>query len=176
MKLSTKLEQFRTDNPYDVPTQAKRLLASKDEALIRYAVELGLTTVKFRVRHEQRQYIKETGYAQPRERMIVSPGRVTGAVMIRPSKRTQNAMQQLVLDVWRIQGEQKLGDATAADLGEAIVRETTSATGHTKNAQFYGILKETLNGTESVRSRWTDDTLRPKIEAVFGEFRRSEAA
>ena len=176
MKLSNRLENFRADNPFDVGTQAKRLLATKDDKLIMYVLELGLTLAKSRQRHEDRSHMKETGYAKSKEKLIIRPGRVTGSVIIKPGRRTQNAIQQLVLDTWRINGEQKLGDATAADLGDAIKRENVSANGHKKNAEFYDIIRKPLKGDNIVRSQWNDDTLRPKIEAVYGEFRQGEAA
>lgn len=176
MSLATRLENFRADNPYDVATQAKRLLAKDDKELLFYVVELGLKYAKQRQQHEARQYIKETGFTRATERMIVSPGRVTGSVVIKTSKRTRNAIRQLILDVWRINGDQRLGDANAAQLGEAINREETSIVGHGKNVTFYKAVMAALEPNETVRQRWTDDTLRPQIEAVYGEFRTSEIA
>ncbi len=40
MNLQAKLEQFREDNPYDVDTQAKRLLATDDKPLILHVLAL----------------------------------------------------------------------------------------------------------------------------------------
>ncbi len=88
----------------------------------------------------------------------------------------QNAARTLILDVWRINGEQKLGDATGNDLTIAINREITSSIGHDKNAQFYRGLKKELNGTDQVRSKWDEKLVRDEIEKVYGEFRKGEAA
>lgn len=179
MNLQNKLEQFRDDSPYDVATQAKRLLATKDEELILYVLALGLTTAKQRQRHVEREYIKSMGQSPPGERLV--PGRTTGSVKVVPikhSKRIQNAMKQFIVDVWRIHGEQKLGDATGSDLSDAVKRETASAAGHGKNAQFYTALKERLmdNGSDTVRDKWNEKDVRDRIEHVYGEFRKTEAA
>lgn len=177
MNLTNRLEQFRTDNPYDAQTQSKRLLASNDKELILYVLQLGFALAKQRQRHDDRQYIKNTGHANAKEKMTISRGRVTGSVVIKPSRKTFNAMQKLIVDVWTINGEQKLGDATAANLGEAVQREMISSDGHRKNAEFYNILRKPLMGTSQiVRDQWTDETMRPEIERVYGEFRKSEAA
>ena len=107
------------------------------------------------------------------------PGRVTGAVKvvdIKPSKRIQNLTQQLIYDVWRVNGDQKLGDCTDNDLAVAIVQETVSAGGHAKNATFYSNLKEPMKSKETVRTVWKEKTVRAEIEKVYGEFRKEEAA
>ncbi len=174
MNLQSKLDQFRTDNPYDVDTQAKRLLATGDKELLIYTLSLGLATAKQRQRHIERDYIKNIGEAPPTERL--APGRTTGSVKIVPSKRMQNAARTLILDVWRINGEQKLGDASGNDLTVAINREITSSVGHEKNAQFYRSLKKELNGTDQVRTKWDEKLVRDEIEKVYGEFRKGEAA
>ena len=57
MDMSSRLDQFRDDNPYDVQTQAKRLLATGDKELILYALALGLVSAKSRQRHTERSYI-----------------------------------------------------------------------------------------------------------------------
>lgn len=177
MNLSTKLDHFRAENPYDIATQAKRLLATDDKEMINYVVELGLTLARSRQRHDERQYIKDTGTARPKEHMVVAQGRVTGAVKFIPGKRGRNAMTQLIADTWRVNGEQRLGDATHADLGSAIKRESTSLLGHRKNIDFYQELSEPLKGTtDSVRTKWSEGSIRTAIEKVYGEFRTTEAA
>ncbi len=174
MNLQTRLEQFRNDNPYDVDTQAKRLLASGDKELLVYTLSLGLATAKQRQRHVERDYIKNIGEAPPKERLV--PGRTTGSVKVVPSKRMQNAAKAFILDIWRINGEQKLGDATGNDLAVAINREVMSSVGHDKNATFYRKLKHELSDDDVVRDRWDEKTIRGEIENVYGEFRKSEAA
>ena len=174
MNMQAKLEQFCSDNPYDFETQAKRLLASKDETLILHVLALGFATARQRQRHVERDYMKNIGQAPPRERLV--PGRVTGAVKVLPSKKTMNAMRQLIADAWRINGEQRLGDATANDLAKAVKRERDSSNGHDKNARFYTSLKQELGSNEKVRERWNEDDLRDQIEKVYGEFRKTEAA
>jgi hypothetical protein len=174
MNVQSKLDQFRTDNPYDFDTQAKRLLASDDKELILYVLTLGFAVAKSRQRHTERDYIKNVGQAPPVERLV--PGRVTGSVKILPTKKTQNAMNQLILNVWRVNGEQKLGDATGNDLSIAIKRETTSSIGHDKNARFYAQLKKELNSKQTVSDKWDEGLVRQLIEEVYGEFRKSEAA
>ncbi len=177
MDLSSKLDQFRDDNPYDVQTQAKRLLAANDKELILYTLAMGLVAAKARQRHVERSYIKNVGAAPPKERL--TPGPVTGSVRvvpIKPSKRIQNAMQQLIADVWRVNGEQKLGDCSGNDLAVAISRETSSANGHSKNAEFYRHLKEPMKLTDTVRKTWEEKAIRAEIEKVYGEFRKEEAA
>ena len=177
MDLSSRLDQFRDDNPYDMHTQAKRLLAAADQDLILYTLALGLATAKQRQRHTERAYIKNVGAAPPKERLV--PGRVTGAVKVvpmKPSRRMQNAIQQLISDVWRVNGEQKLGDCSGNDLAVAIDRETSSATGHSKNANFYRNLKEPMKSNDIVRNKWEEKALRAEIEKVYGEFRKEEAA
>jgi hypothetical protein len=177
MNLQSRLEQFRQDNPYDTDTQAKRLLATNERELILYTLALGLATAKQRQRHVERDYIKNVGEAPPKERLV--PGRTTGSakvIEVRHSKRMQNAMKQFIVDIWRINGEQKLGDATSNDLAVAIKREQSSSAGHDKNARFYAILKKELHGTEKVRDRWEEKTVRAEIENVYGELRKSEAA
>jgi hypothetical protein len=174
MNLQSKIEQFCTDNPYDVDTQAKRLLACDDERLILYVLALGLTMARSRRRHIERDYMKNIGQAPPKERLV--PGRVTGSVQVLPTKKTRNAMHQLLLDVWRVNGEQKLGDATGNDLSIAIKREITSSAGHDKNAKFYTALKNELGPADAVRDHWTEQLVRDQIEQVYGEFRKTEAA
>jgi hypothetical protein len=174
MNMQSKIEQFCTDNPYDVDTQAKRLFAGDDKKLILYVLALGLTMARARRRHAERDFMKNVGHAPPQERLV--PGRVSGSVKVIPSRKTRNAMQQMLLDVWRVNGEQKLGDATGNDLSVAIKRELTSSAGHEKNAQFYAGLKKELGPTDSVRDRWDENALRNQIEQVYGEFRKSEAA
>jgi hypothetical protein len=174
MNLQSKVEQFCADNPYDADTQAKRLLAGNDEKLILYVLALGLATAKARRRHAERDYMKNLGHAPPQERL--APGRVTGSVKLLPSKKTRNAMQQMLLDVWRINGEQKLGDANENDLSIAIKREVTSSAGHDKNAQLYKSLKKDLGPHDIVRDKWDEQSVRDQIEQVYGEFRKSEAA
>lgn len=181
MDLASRLDQFRDDNPYDVQTQAKRLLAmaDKDKDLILYTLALGLTTAKHRQRHVERQIIKNTGAAPPVPKERLVPGRVTGSVQvvkIKPSRRMENAFQQLILDVWRVNGDQKLGDCSGNDLAVAIDREVSSASGHTKNAAFYRKIKEPMQATEIVRNKWEEKTVRAEIEKVYGEFRKEEAA
>ena len=173
MNLQSKLDQFRADNPYDCETQAKRLFASGDQELILYILALGLTMAKQRQRHVERDYMKNIGEAPPRERLV--PGRVTGSVKVLPTKKTQNAMKQLILDVWHV-GNIKLGDATGNDLAEAINREHQSARGHQKNATFYAHVKKKVGEHEAVRERWDEQTIRSEIETVYGEFRKQEAA
>lgn len=178
MNLQARLDQFRDDNPYDVETQAKRLFATEDRELILYALALGLATARQRQRHAERDYIKTVGRAPQRERLI--PGRVTGSVVsipVKPSKRIQNAMRELIIDVWRIGGEQRLGDANANDLANAVRRETSSAAGHGKNATFYEALKQKLeaDGSDKVRDKWDEKDVKQQIEKVYGEFRKSEA-
>ncbi len=179
MNLQTRLDQFRNDNPYDIETQSKRLLAANDKDLILYVLGLGLVTAKQRQRHAERDYIKNVGTAPPRERLV--PGKVTGAVnviKIKPSQRIQNAMKELIVDVWRINGEQKLGDANAHDLSAAVKREIGSSNGHQKNAKFYRSLKDLLSedGSDVVRTKCDEQVVRKKIEDVYGEFRKTEAA
>jgi hypothetical protein len=174
MNLQSRLEQFRSDNPYDVDTQAKRLLASGDKELLIYTLALGLAAARQRQRHIERDFIKNIGEAPPKERLL--PGRVTGSVKIVPSKKSQNAMMQMILDVWRVNGEQKLGDAGSNDLADAIKRETASSIGHDKNAHFYRNLKKELRTDEIVRKRWDENSVRAEIEKVYGEFRKEEAA
>lgn len=173
MNLQSKLDQFRLDNPYDVETQAKRLLASDDKDLILYILALGLNTAKQRQRHVERDFMKNIGEAPPKERLV--PGRVTGSVKIVPSKKTTNAMQQLILDVWHV-GDIKLGDATGNDLAVAINREHQSSKGHQKNALFYQHIKKKVGEDEAVREQWDERTIRAEIENVYGEFRKQEAA
>jgi hypothetical protein len=88
----------------------------------------------------------------------------------------QNVTRQMILDVWRVNGEQSLGDATANDLTVAINRENNSAEGHSKNSLFYNGLKEGIRGAETVRTKWSEKSVRAKIEEVYGEFRKTEAA
>lgn len=174
MNLQSKLDQFRSDNPYDIETQAKRLLASDDAELKLYVISLGLATAKQRQRHVEREYIKTIGEAPPKERLV--PGPVTGSVKIVPSKKMQNAARQYILDIWRINGEVKLGDATGNDLAVAIKRESASRDGHEKNAQLYRNLKRTVGAEEIVRDRHDEQSIRAEIKKVYGEFRKSEAA
>lgn len=178
MNLQARLDEFREDNPYDVDTQAKRLLATDNKELIIYVLALGLATAKQRQRHAERDYIKTAGQAPQRERLV--PGRVTGSVVsipVKPSRRIQNAMQNLIVDVWRIGGEQRLGDANATDLANAVRRENASAAGHGKNAVFYEALKKKLkaDGSDKVRDQWQEKDVKKQIETVYGEFRKSEA-
>lgn len=174
MNLQAKLDQFRDDNPYDQNTQAKRLLATEDKDLILYVLALGLATAKQRQRHQERDYIKNIGEA-PRRGKIVS-GPVTGSIKIVPSRRMQNITKQLIFDVWRINGEQKLGDANRNDLAQAIDRETKSAEGHAKNAQFYTGIRGELDDEDIVRMKWSEPRMKAKIQETYGEFRKSEAA
>jgi uncharacterized membrane protein YheB (UPF0754 family) len=179
MDMSSKLDQFRDDNPYDVQTQAKRLLATEDKDLILYTLALGLISAKSRQRHVERTYIKNIGAAPsiPKERL--TPGRTTGSVKIVPiktSRRMKNIIQQLIVDVWRVNGEQRLGDCTGNDLATAISRETSSANGHAKNAAFYHNLKEPMKPEDVVRQKWEEKAVRAEIEKVYGEFRKEEAA
>lgn len=174
MNLQAKLEQFRDDNPYDCDTQAKRLLATDDKDLIIHVLALGLATAKQRQRHQERDYIKNIGEA-PRRGKIVS-GPTTGSIRVIPSRRMQNITKQLIFDVWRINGEQKLGDATRNDLALAISRETKSAEGHSKNSQFYTAIRTELGNEDTVRMKWDEKAIRAKIEDIYGEFRKSEAA
>ena len=174
MNLQNKLDQFRDDNPYDVDTQAKRILAANDKELILYVLALGLATAKQRQRHLERSYIKNFGEAKQKERF--RPGPVTGSVIrIKPSRRVQNATRALILDTWLINGEQKLGEATKNDLAVAIKRELASSAGHGKNAEFYGILQKPLETTERVHQRWDEKATNTEIEKVYGEFRTGEA-
>jgi hypothetical protein len=174
MNLQNKLDQFRADNPYDVDTQAKRLLASNDKPLILHVLALGLAVAKQRQRHVERSHIKNIGEARQKERFV--PGPVTGSIVVKPSKATQNAMRSLILDVWRINGEMKLGDATSNDLQVAIKRERASQNGHAKNAELYFTLDKPINGTtDQVRQKWTEKTVRGAIKNVYGEFRTTEA-
>lgn len=190
MNLQSRLDQFRSDNPYDSDTQAKRLLSAGnkdnlpkltelglDVELLIYVLSLGFTTAKHRERHFERDYMKNTGYAPQKEKL--KPGRTTGSVVrikLKPSKRMENIRMQMLLDTWRINGEQKLGDATENDLAGAIKRENASMVGHGKNAEFYSGLKERVAGEEKVRDKWEEKDVRGKIEQVYGEFRKSEAA
>lgn len=174
VNLQSRLEQFRNDNPYDVDTQAKRLLAGGDKDLLIYTLSLGLAAAKQRQRHVEREFIKNIGEAPPKERLV--PGPVTGSVKIIPSKRTQNALIQLIADTWRVNGEQKLGDATGNDLAVAIKREMASSVGHEKNARFYGNLRKKLGKEEIVREQWDEKSIKAEIEKVYGEFRKEEAA
>lgn len=177
MNLQAKLDQFRDDNPYDVSTQAKRLLATEDQDLILHVLALGLATAKQRQRHQERDYIKNIGEAPQLHRVV--PGRVTGSIKtipIKPSKRMEQLTKQLIYDVWHVNGEMKLGDATANDLTVAINREKSSAQGHGKNATFYAAIRAGLEGDEIVRAKWTEKSIRAKIEETYGEFRKSEAA
>ena len=174
MNIQAKLDQFRSDNPYDIDTQAKRLLASGDQELLLYVLFLGLVTAKQRQRHVEREHIKNIGVAPPKERFAA--GRTTGSVTVVPTKKTRNAMTQLILDVWQINGEKKLSDATGNDLAVAINRELASAKGHTKNSEFYTSLKKDLAPTEKVSDKWDEASVRKLIESVYGEFRKAEAA
>jgi hypothetical protein len=174
MNLQNQLDQFCDDNPYDVNTQAKRLLAKHDNRLLLYVLTLGLMTARTRRRHNEREYIKNVGQAPPSERLV--SGRVTGSVKIVPSKKTRNAMTQMILDVWRVNGETKLGDATGNDLAIASQTARASAAGQEKNAVFYDSLKKDMGPKEKVREQWTEDSVRSQIEKVYGEFRKSEAA
>jgi hypothetical protein len=173
MNVQAKLDQFRNDNPYDVDTQAKRMLAADDQELILYVIALGLTTARQRQRHQERDYIKNVGQAPPKERLM--PGRVTGSVRVLPTKKTTNAMSQYILDIWRV-GELKLGDATGNDLAGAIKREKASSIGHDKNARLYANLKKKLDDDQAVREEWNEASVRSEIESVYGEFRKQEAA
>jgi hypothetical protein len=178
MNIQAKLDQFRSDNPFDLETQAKRLLAMDDRSLILYVVGLGLATAEQRQRHYERDFIKNIGSAPQRERLV--PGRVTGSIVsvkVLPTERARNAARQLIADVWHC-GDKPLGTTTAIDMANAIKREKSSSAGHLKNAEFYGILKEGLkpDGSDSVSMRFTEKTLRGVIERVYGEFRKTEAA
>jgi hypothetical protein len=177
MNIQYRLEQFLDDNPYDADTQAKRLMASDDADLIRYAIALGLTTAKARQRQSERDYIKNTGYAMERERLV--PGRVTGSVVVKKiprGKRGQNALRLLICDAWMI-GDKMLGDATIADLSGAIAREVASAHGHTKNVDFYTAIKSRMTPDGGLlRKQLSEDAIRKEIESVYGEFRTREAA
>jgi hypothetical protein len=174
MNLQAKLDQFRTDNPYDVETQAKRLLVSEDKELVLYTLQLGLATARQRQRHQERDYIKNVGEAPPKERLV--PGRTTGSVKVIPTKKTRNAMNQFILDVWRVNGKQKLGDANTNDLATAISREKSSSAGHDKNAKLYTKLKTEMSANQIVREAWDESGVRGVIEEVYGEFRKQEAA
>jgi hypothetical protein len=177
MNLQNKLQQFRDDNPYDNHTIAKRLYATEDKALIIYVLELGLQAAKQRKRHEERSFIKNMGFAKPKERLAPHPSGVTGAVIrIKTGPKTRNALQEMLLDVWRINGEQKLGDANRNDLASAIKRETSSSVGHSKNAEFYAALRKQINDNDVVRQHFDEASIRSEIEKVYGEFRKSEAA
>lgn len=179
MNMQAKLDQFRDDNPYDSDTQAKRLLATEDKELILHVLALGLATAKQRQRHQERDYIKNIGEAPPQGRVRIVAGPVTGSIKvvpITPSRRMQNMTKQLIVDIWRINGELALGDATANDLAVAINREDKSAEGHGKNAKFYRILKEPMKGDDLVRKSWPEKAIRDKIKETYGEFRKSEAA
>lgn len=178
MNIQAKLDQFREDNPYDIETQAKRLLANDDRALLLYVVAMGLTAAKQQQRHYERNFIKNTGIAPQRERLV--PGRVTGSVIsikVAPTEKARNAARQLIAEVWHC-GDKALGTTNAIDMAQAIKRETASSLGHQKNAQFYGLLKEGLNpdGSDTVSMRYTEKALRGTIERVYGEFRKTEAA
>jgi len=177
MNIQMKLEQFRDDNPYNSETQAKRLLASNDTELILYVLALGLQTAKQRERHQQREYIKNVGETPPRQR--VTPGRVTGSVKItpiKPSKKTTDALKELIADVWMV-GDKQLGDCTEEDLSNAIKRENASSIGHAKNKALYVSLKKPLDGTQQcIRMKWNEKDIRQEIEKIYGEFRRGEAA
>jgi hypothetical protein len=179
MNLQAKLDQFRDDNPYDVNTQAKRLLATEDTELILHVLALGLATAKQRQRHQERDYIKNIGEAPQPHKVKIVPGLVTGSIKtvpLKPSKRMEQLTKQLIFDVWHINGEMKLGDASGNDLTVAINREKSSAQGHGKNATFYSAIKAELGQDEIVRMRWTEKSIRSKIEDVYGEFRKTEAA
>lgn len=177
MNLQAKLDQFRDDNPFDVDTQAKRLLAADDKELILYVLTLGLATAKQRQRHQEREYIKTLGEApQPREKIV--SGRVTGSIRsirIKPSKRMERLTRELIFDIWHV-GNQKLGDTNRNDLAVAITRETNSANGHSLNVKFYTAIRATLDHEDTVREKWTEEAIRTKIEEIYGEFRKSEAA
>ncbi len=178
MNIQAKLDQFRDDNPYDIETQAKRLLAANDKELVLFVVSIGLATAKQRQRHYERDYIKNTGTTPPRERLI--PGRVTGSIISIKAKQTdraKNAARQLIADIWHC-GDKPLGTTNAIDMAEAMKRETQSSLGHQKNAQFYGLLRNGLNpdGSDTIAMRYTEKALRSTIERVYGEFRKSEAA
>lgn len=178
MNIQAKLDQFREDNPYDIETQAKRLLAKNDRELLLYVIAVGLATAKQQQRHYERNFIKNVGEAPQRERLI--PGRVTGSVVsikAAPTQKARNAARQLIADVWHC-GEKPLGTTNAIDMALAIKRETASSIGHQKNAQFYDLLKQGLNpnGSDTVSMRYSEKTLRAAIERVYGEFRKTEAA
>jgi hypothetical protein len=164
----SKLDQFRSDYPFDVQTQARRLASSGDDDLIVYVLALGLQMALQRQRHMERSVIKNTGMAPQRERF--------GSIKIVPSKKARNAMRQMILDVWRINGGMALGDATGNDLAIAIDREEKSANGHTRNAKLYRILKAEIGPNETVRSKWDENSIRDQIENVYGEFRQAEVA
>jgi len=180
MNLQSKLDQFRDDNPYDPNTQAKRLLATDDKDLILHVLALGFATAKQRQRHYERDYMKNLGEApQPHKVKIVS-GRTTGSIRtipIKPSRRMEQLTKQLLYDTWYINGEMKLGDANQNDLTVAINREVSSANGHNLNAKFYTEIRAGLSEKDDVvRSKWSEKTIRAKIEETYGEFRKSEAA
>jgi hypothetical protein len=177
VNIQSQLDQFRDDNPYDADTQAKRLLATDNQELILYVLSLGLATAKQRQRHQERAYIKNTGMVQPKERLVPRPGGATGSVIkIKPTARARNAMRELVMNVWEINGQKRLGDANKNDLAVAIKRENASSIGHSKNAEFYGLLQSSLEDGEMVRQRFDDKAISTEIEKVYGEFRKSEAA
>lgn len=179
MNLQARLDQFRDDNPYDVNTQAKRLLASDDTDLILHVLALGFSAAKQRQRHQERDYIKNMGQAPQPHKVKIVRGKTTGsikAIPIKPGKRVEQLTKQLIFDIWRINGEMKLGDATENDLTVAINRESKSANGHNLNAQFYTEIKAGIEKDEIVREKWNEGTIRSKIEEVYGEFRKTEAA
>jgi len=178
MNLRTKLEQFRSDNPFDVGTQAKRLVAANEKELLLYVVTMGLMSAKQQQRHYERDFIKNVGHAPLRELLV--PGRVTGSVVVKkmnPTERARNAARQLIADIWHC-GDKTLGTTTAIDMAEAIRRENSSSIGHQKNAEFYRILKNGLkpDGSDTVAMKYTEKSLRGIIESVYGEFRKAEAA
>lgn len=172
MNIQSKLEQFRSDNPYDFETQATRLLAFDDKELILHVLALGFATAKQRANHLERDHIKNTG-EPPQERF--RPGRTTGAaVKVTHSKKIRNAIQRLILDTWMV-ADKPLGDATGNDLQVAIASAKASANGQLKNAKFYGNLKTRTGAKDKVRSHWSETDIRNEIENVFGEFRKEAA-
>lgn len=180
MNLQSKLDQFRSDNPYDVDTQAKRLLATNDKELILYVLALGLATAKQRQRHYERDYMKNVGEAPPRERERFIPGPVTGSVKvikIKPGKREENARRQLIMDTWMV-GEKRMADCNSHDMIAAIKREEASEKGHAKNKTLYTKANARLaqNGKEKMGEKWDEKSIRALIEEVYGEFRTQEVA
>lgn len=89
----------------------------------------------------------------------------------------KNAMEQFIMDVWRINGEQPLGDANYHDLTNAEKRAEANEKGQAKNKEFYKRAKKRLDpkGSDKMRQRWDEKSIRTEIEKVYGEFRKGEA-
>ncbi len=126
-----------------------KLMRSSDTTLQSYVMQIGVESIASKRRAFDRRELRHE---------VINPDFVNKVRRKRPpmSRKEADKLATATLNVfqkWRI-GEIALGDATKQKLLAEANAERHAGNGHMLNAEFYEILAEPMNDSETVAQHW----------------------